>query len=190
MALTAVFDNLETVLDGIPRHGVIHLGAHRGQEVLAYRAAGFGRIVLVEPNPRHHPHLAALPGVVVVKAAVGERGRATLHIPRWDTLASLQRPLGVGVRVEVRVDVVPVESVQDGCNVLVADIQGGEVDALRTANLDALDAVIVEASDVARYEDGATTATVFEFMDSAGWRYLGRWPHRGPGVWDVAFVRR
>jgi FkbM family methyltransferase len=31
--------------------GVIHLGAHQGQEVDQYLAHGYERIVLVEPNP-------------------------------------------------------------------------------------------------------------------------------------------
>lgn len=189
MALTAVFDNLDTVLADVPRVGVIHLGAHRGQEVPAYRAARFERIVLVEPNPRHHAHLAAIPDTVLVRAAVGEPGRATLHVPRWDTLASLRMPIVHDVRMEVRVDVVRVADVQHGCNVLVADIQGGELDALRTADLDALDAVILECSDVARYEGGATTDDVTAFMLEAGWWMIGRYPHRGPGVWDVAWVK-
>src|SRR5690606_20881805 len=37
---------------GVEPAGIVHVGAHRGQEVPDYRAAGFGRITLVEPEPR------------------------------------------------------------------------------------------------------------------------------------------
>lgn len=36
---------------GVPRDGVIHLGAHAGQEVVLYTAVGFQRALMVEPLP-------------------------------------------------------------------------------------------------------------------------------------------
>jgi FkbM family methyltransferase len=50
-----VFDRIGLSTDG----GVIHLGAHVGQEIASYVQLGFKRIVLVEPQPREFQLLEA-----------------------------------------------------------------------------------------------------------------------------------
>jgi FkbM family methyltransferase len=42
----------------VPRGGVIHLGANRGQEVWMYTLLGFRRALMVEPLPTEFQHLA------------------------------------------------------------------------------------------------------------------------------------
>lgn len=187
MPVTAVFAELERALAGIARTGVIHVGAHKGQEVPSYRHAGFGRIVLVEPNPDHRAALNRLDVDVVYGCAAGPAGEARLQVPRYDTEASLLRPLHRTVVRTVGVHVRPLAEMQDGCNVAVLDIQGAELDALRTADLTALDAVIVECSTTARYQGAATRGEVHEFF--ADWTHVGAWPHRGPDLTDEVWHR-
>jgi len=98
----------------IPRHGVIHLGAHLGQEISLYLSLGFRKIVLVEPQPREFSALmtrvasmndymsrldsfigeAGEPARIVgVRCAVAEReGTATFYRLGASLLSSLLPP--------------------------------------------------------------------------------------------------
>src|SRR5262249_15378495 len=126
---------------GIEPRGVVHIGAHHGEEVPIYQASGFRQIVLVEPLPaasdvirRDHPE------VRLVQAAVASSG---------DRAAYFESPVSVtGGLATLAADVTMTEvSVyradwiqrrQPGCNVLVVDTQGTELDVLRSADLDSL----------------------------------------------------
>src|SRR5262245_32552659 len=53
-------EDIRIILDHIPHtetSGVIHVGAHRGEEVDAYLQAGLRRNVLIEANPRLYEYL-------------------------------------------------------------------------------------------------------------------------------------
>lgn len=171
---TPVFRHLDVILDGVPRTGVIHVGAHKGQEVPAYRAAGFERIVLVEPNPAYWPTLEGF-DAVVHRCAAGPQGHADLHITSWPQRSSLLRPVDYRVKRTIEVEVCPVYEMQEGCNVAALDIQGAELEALRTADLSLLDVVIVECFDERRYEGAAITAEVDEFMLQHGFVRFGEY---------------
>lgn len=184
---TDVFRRLNDVLDGIQRRGVVHVGAHKGQEVPDYRHARFARIVLVEPNPALWPDLAKWSDCVVERCACGPAGEATLHVTEWDERSSLLEPVDYAVTDALVVDVRPLGDLQHGCNVAVLDCQGSEVDVLRTAALDELDCVIVECSDAARYHGAATAADVNAFMIDAGWRHCGDYGGHSPGIVDAVW---
>lgn len=100
----------------VPRDGVIHLGAHRGQEVFVYTMFGFRRALMVEPLPDEFQELqqrctammeyaravrqvmgdgAPLPiAFECVQTAVAEvDGMATLYRTATSQVSSLSRPL-------------------------------------------------------------------------------------------------
>lgn len=188
--LTPVFGALVGLLNGVPRDGVIHLGAHMGEEVPVYRAVGFDRIVLVEPQRQCWPTLART-GAVVHQCAAGPTGRQRLYVTRWPQRSSLLRPVRYRVRRTVTVDVRPVSEMQEGCNVLVADTQGSELDALRTADLDALDLVVVECSSERRYKGAAVTAEIDAHMTAAGWHKVATYGgHAAPALVDAVWRRQ
>lgn len=191
----------------VPANGVVQVGAHTGQEVPALTRCGFRRLVMMEPNRDHIPRLrgqlrvhqpdANLPEPVggyprhevVVAAAGRERGEAMLHVTEWDQQSSLLAPL-MAVEV-VRRDVcavVPVREVQHGCNVLVIDAQGAEIDVLAGADLRRLDLAVIEGSTRARYENGSTVDSIAVFMRAHGWRQVATWAHVRPDVYDVAWL--
>ncbi|MDX6741594.1 FkbM family methyltransferase [Actinocorallia sp. A-T 12471] len=190
---------------GVAPRGVVQVGAHRGQEIPALAACGFGRMVLVEPNPDLTSILedeltaflgpalsdAAGPPVwEVVRAAAGRaRGRAVLHVTEYDQQSSLFAPVAsLAVRRRDITPVVPVHEVQEGCNVLVADVQGAELEVLHGTDLDRIDLAVVEGSAVPRYRGGATLASVADFLRGRGWRQVAEYPHARPGVSDVAWL--
>lgn len=189
MGVTAVFVNLDDALAGVERTGVVHVGAHRGQEVPAYRAAGFGRIVLIEPNPEHWDELRSLRGPIVEPVACGNPGFSTLHRTKWDEQSSLLRPQSIEVVDTVEVFVQPLSDFQDGVNVAVLDVQGSELEVLQTAHLDRLDALIVEQDANVRYDGAAAPDDVRAFLLDAGWTLSSTWPHRWDFLTEEVWLR-
>jgi FkbM family methyltransferase len=192
---------------GVPAQGVVQVGAHRGQEVSAFTACGFRRLVMMEPNLDHLSalreqlrvhHLAAglpepadgqLPRVVVAAAAGRKRGRATLNITPYDKQSSMLEPLQpMAVVRQVSVPVIPVSEVQHGCNVLVVDAQGAELDVLEGTDLGRLRLAVIEGSVSARYSGGSTLDSIAAHMTGHGWRAVASWAHERPGVVDVAWL--
>lgn len=196
---------------GLSADGVVQVGAHVGQEVPALTRCGFRRLVLVEPNHDHadalrqqlaeHHETADLPepedGLepreIVLAAAGRERGEAILHVTEWDQQTSLLPPLPPlsAKNAVVRTDatpVVPVRDIQHGCNVLVIDAQGAELDVLAGADLTRLDLAVIEGSTTARYEGGSTLTTIADYMLAHGWQRVITWAHVRPHVDDVVWL--
>lgn len=183
--MTAVFHQIEQALANIAPVGVVHVGAHKGQEVAAYRRAGFGHIVLVEANPKLWPTLDRITNVTIERCAAGRKGQAILHVTEWDERSSLLAPLKYPLVDKLTVPVVPLADMQTGCNVAVLDVQGSELDVLRTADLARLDAVVVEVCDRPRYTGAALRADVETFMTESGWVLTGTYGgHSAPDLVD------
>ena len=191
----------------VPADGVVQVGAHTGQEVEALTRCGFRRLVLIEPNPEHigaldrelfrHHAAAGLPAPpdgrppreIVLAAAGRDHGRTTLYVTEYDQQASALPPLPpMAVVRQETVAVIPVRDVQHGCNVIVVDAQGTELDVLAGADLWRLRLAVVEGSSWARYSGGSTLKSIAEYMKGHGWRQVARWAHANPNVVDVAWL--
>jgi FkbM family methyltransferase len=176
---------------GVEVAGVLHIGAHDGREVPTYRKLGFERIVLVEPNLRRAAGLKAITGVEVLPFALGTTpGHFALYMPHNDEAASLLKPVA-GWNSTQSVEVRRLETLDlAGVNVVVADVQGSEVDALSSGPLDGFELAVVEATTKARYVGGATQADVDELMVAAGFVVVERYPHRLlPKLVDTYYLR-
>lgn len=171
-------------LDVQPKH-VLHVGAHLGQEVPHYRAAGIERITLVEPTPVNAEHLRVnFPEAAVIEAACGlTSGDAPLHIGAgdgaWNTLRDAAGPL-------VIVAVVTVAQIQGLADMLVVDTQGTELEVLMSADLSRLELVVVE-TNVAGSPDAASLDDVTAYMADCDWRLALLWSHDRPGDSAVGF---
>lgn len=169
-----------------PKVGVLHVGAHDGRELAAY--SQFPRVVLVEPNPTRAASLRGL-GVDVIEAAVTTRpGPVTLWVTDRDEGSSILKPLTTYRTVAgVAVPTVRLDDILD-VNVLVVDVQGAECEVLDSGDLTRFDLVVVEVSDTARYQGGATRADVEARFD--GWVLEAEYPHLlNPGVADLVYRR-
>jgi FkbM family methyltransferase len=174
-------ENMQTLLralpDDLPRRGVVHVGAHRGEEVPVFRQFGFEHAVLIEANPQHAAALrdqfAADATVSVVASAVGDRnGVANLlvHTSREGStepasllpLLELQRiiptlttPSTVEVPI-VTLDEMWRRGLLDPMrhNLLVVDVQGAEAMVFAGARAFAatLDAIVTEMNVIPLYE--------------------------------------
>jgi FkbM family methyltransferase len=204
------FPHLVSALDVEPRH-LIHVGAHKGEEVQFYLEAGMERITLVEPIPELAEDLRqSFPFASVVEAACNaEPGRATLSIMSKTNLSTLGEPQKADTVVrEVEVDVVRLDSIQGDANIAVIDAQGLEVYVLMGADLIMFDLVIAECSTVFDPTIAASYDELDDFMAAAGFREVNKWARdyqwinrwrRGPkarhasrergSVYDVAYAR-
>jgi FkbM family methyltransferase len=178
--------------------GVVHVGAHEGQEVAAYLRAGCQRIVLVEANPEHCATLrrrfAAVPEVRVLEYAVsdaGGRAELRLHASRsGDTQSSSLLPLkrfadagtlraaGTVAVTAVTLDELFARHALDPAvhELLVLDVQGAEAAVLRgaAATLPRLRAVLCEVELVELYEGAALEDEIVAALAAAGFACVDR----------------
>lgn len=137
---------------GIAPRGILHIGAHEGQELAEYQAMGASPVVFVEANPRVFERLrqkiAGAKDVAAVNCAISDReGTVELRVNSHDLSSSLlplkdHREIYPGMD-EVERIAVPAKTI-DGLlqeldvppetfGLLVLDIQGAEMLALRGA---------------------------------------------------------
>ena len=194
--------SLETL--GIEPRGVLHIGAHLGEEIPYYLSAGFGAIHVVEPDPESVAKiLAAYPyadgpgdGLVVTRAACGRiRRRATFNRNQLAFFSGLvPRRRGKARTVDTfEVDVMPAHDLQRGENVVVIDTQGTEIDVLLSVDLAPVELVIIECWEWSN-RPGAECAAPLHMADKhmlrAGFRRAIRWVYDNSGYFDVLYVRR
>ncbi len=198
---------------GVVPRGVVHVGAHVGQEHGQYARAGLVEQVWIEPQPDVYEQLvAALPKSPAVRAfrcACGdEPGIAQMRVlanaggaasSLLDPSAYLQRefpnmPVTGTVPVEVRRldDLLAEHGLDRGeLSLLAMDVQGFELRVLRGAprTLARTALVLCEVAKVELYNGGATIDTVDAELAGAGFeRMLLRMEKHGWG--DAIYVRR
>lgn len=181
------------------RWAVVHVGAHHGEELEAYLAAGFRHIVLVEPNPRAlarlQPHVQfwrawlaclapAVPRVrisVLPVAAACHDGHATLYDTQFSLQASLLKPdprhiqvVGTQRVVTRRLDqaVVALGLCSADVHLLVVDTQGSELQVLEgaAATVAACRALVVEVDHGCRYAGQAAPTEIHSWLERRGLR--------------------
>jgi FkbM family methyltransferase len=198
----------------IPTLGVIHVGAHEGQEVDSYARAGFRHQIWIEPQPDAFAALAArLPDsgrsgpVRAFNLAIGDQpGTATMHRlgnnrgmsnsllpPKLHLTEHPDLPLAGTIDVPVdRLDNLLARERLDPANfsLLVADVQGYELHVLRGAPnlLTRLDAVLLEVFTKEHYAGCPTPADLDNHLRPLGFaRVMTKVGKHGYG--DALYVR-
>lgn len=179
----------------VPPVGVIHVGAHRGEEVPTYTRCGFAKITLVEADPDLAQALTIAhaddPDITVLALACADEpeGKATFvrHAP--STSSGLRQVEGLEVQAVMAVPCAPLRDIQGGHNVAVIDTQGTELDVLASADLRMLDVVIVETTRNPAPRQAASWAGVNRHMAAAGWEHVDDWPHENGGWIDSVYLR-
>ena len=190
--------------------GVVHVGAHEGQELPVYRAMGFRFVLLIEANPvvfaRLGASVAADFGVELAQCAVGERdGLATLRLTTFDQSSSLLRlKLHRQVYPEIeecgllevparRLDSLLAERPGGAAdfNLLVLDVQGAELLVLRGAEgcLAGFDAVLSEINFAELYEGCALAGELDAFLADRGFHRVATACHDHPTWGDALYLR-
>ncbi len=190
--------------------GVIHVGAHEGQELPLYRAMGFRHILLVEANPavfaRLNASVAGDSGLELALCAVGESdGLATLRLTTFDQSSSLL-PLKLHREVYPEIEEcgtlsVPARRLDSllaerpggvgDFNLLVLDVQGAELQVLRGAegSLAGFDAVLSEINFAELYEGCALAPELDAFLADRGFRRVATACFHHPTWGDALYLR-
>lgn len=190
-----------------PIRGVLHLGAHVGEEAAAYEAAGLSRVVWVEALPATVTELRRRVeplGHEVIEAAVSDRAgqEVNFFIASNGQSSSLLQPkthLVVSPEIafedEIRLVTTTVDELSRAhdfseLNMLNADLQGAELLALRGAErtLEQMELLYLEINTKELYEGCARLPELDAFLHEKGFcrvalRMAGRRLGWGDGVW-------
>lgn len=187
-------EDIEIYFDKIKRYGitpkgVLHVGAHEGQELPSYRTNKISPIVFVEANPGLAGALREktadeIDVYVVEGAASDTSGTAIFNIASFDQSSSLL-PLGKHAelypkitfdkQIEVRTMTLDAAMAETGIepasvNMLTMDIQGAELMALRGAveTLKNIDAIQTEINYVEMYDGCPHISDLDTFLEPYG----------------------
>ena len=202
----------------VSRRGVVHVGAHRGEELELYLSCAFERVLYLEANPEMHSELekhlvfwrnwldalqqsygfTRKPELESWFLAAGAREeRTTFHLTRCSGQSSLLKPAMYIEQVdEIEVPVRPLDALLAGrldqFSLLVIDVQGAELLVLQGATelLSHLEMVVVEVNFVPRYQGVCSALQIDDLMEAAGFRAVVR-SQSGPEAHggDVVYVR-
>lgn len=189
-------------------NGVVHVGAHRGEEVPGYLAEGRSPIICFEPQYLDFPHK----DVTVVYSALGNLdGLMTLRIPRhlhdqdeldtqsasglvlipdrarangWTPTECVKQTVPV-IRFDSWAEHVGFNS--GSCSLLAIDVQGMELQVLIGFGeyLKGFSEIIAECSELPLYEGGAYTNQVARYVADCGFTQVSPTVRHG----DVKFIR-
>jgi FkbM family methyltransferase len=195
----------------VPR-GILHVGAHHGQEIEAYRSLGLNRnIVFVEANPTVcgvlRSRMAGEKGVQIINRAISDKnGTIELNVTTNDQCSSilpLKRHLHYSPDIVVtrRVSVpsctldslaAELELSAADYNVLSIDIQGAELIAFRegTKFLKQLDAIFTEVNFEELYEGCAQVGDLDTFLGEHGFARVETTAPSHPSWGDALYIRK
>lgn len=191
--------------------GVIHVGAHEGEELATYRKIGFRRILFIEANPevfrRLEARLAGERGVILANVAVSDRsGTVQLNVTSMDQSSSIlplktHQEIYPSIRV-VKTVQVPARTIDElleelqldpaDFNYLHLDIQGAELLALRGAakTLHHIEAVNTEVNFAELYAGCALIKQLEEHLGEQGLNRVALARPYHPTWGDAFYVRR
>jgi FkbM family methyltransferase len=192
---------------GLQPTGVLHLGAHEGEEAAIYSRCGLDRVVWIEGNPELIPALRASlepRGHVVLEGLLSERtGESREFFVTNNGMSSSLLPLGTHLTshpdvqvthtlslVTTTVDDLAASHDLSGLDFLNVDLQGAELLALRgsDATLKQVDYVYTEVNRDQVYEGAAQIEDLDRFLAAHGFaRIVTRWTSAQWG--DALYVR-
>ncbi|MEG4212273.1 FkbM family methyltransferase [Microcoleus sp. S13_B4] len=194
----------------IPPRGVLHIGAHEGQEMQEYQVMGVEKVLFVEANPsvfeRLKANIAGIPNVWLANCAVSnQNGTVNLRVNSHDMSSSilplkLHKEIYPGM-VEVNQVTVPSRTLdsllqESGLNssefnLLVIDIQGAELLALQGAGetLKYIDAISTEVNCEELYEGCALINQVDDYLKEYGFQRVAVATPSHPSWGDAFYVK-
>ncbi|WP_299190703.1 FkbM family methyltransferase [uncultured Litoreibacter sp.] len=195
---------------GFKPKGVLHVGAHQGQELPTYRTNKMSPIVFVEANPELAGALrdktAGEADIHVVEGAASDKaGTATFNIASMDQSSSLL-PLAKHAElypkitfdkeIEVRTMTLDAAMAETGVdpasvNMLTMDIQGAELMALRgaTETLKHIDAIQTEINYDELYEGCPHISDLDAFLYPLGFLRIKTMTPYDKGWGDAVYVK-
>jgi FkbM family methyltransferase len=195
---------------GIAVRGVIHVGAHEGQEISSYDAMRAERVMFIEANPAVYARLAAAmrerAHVTTVNRAISDKnGKVQLHLASFDQSSSLL-PLARHREVYPQilaagttdVDATTLDALVQELgfsasefNFLNVDVQGAEAMVLRGAInvLRHIEGINIEVNFSELYRGGAQIEDIDDLLEAAGFRRVATLSAYHESWGDAFYVR-
>jgi FkbM family methyltransferase len=185
--------------------GIVHVGAHYGQEGAAYASLGVSQLCWIEPQSYAFARLAAnaAPGAVLLNCALGERaGTRDLYSSANEGQSSSLLPPKLHLQEHPDVcftgrEQVLVRRLADlpldfrQFNLLVMDVQGAELEVLKGGEsvLHFFDYIIAEVQNIELYENCALLPVLDSWLANQGFvRDAVEWH---TGSWgDALYIKK
>ncbi len=196
---------------GITPRGIIHVGAHEGEELEKYRELGIRNTILIEANPAVYQRLKEkvmdFPEVHTYNCAITDfDGTVDLHITNMDQSSSILN-LADHAKIypqisECDIVSVPAETLdtlgselglqKERYNILSMDIQGAELSALKGASklLSNIDLIYTEVNWKELYKGCALIYDIDSFLDDRGFLRVATLSSYHPSWGDAIYVRK
>lgn len=196
---------------GILPRGIVHIGAHEGEEYPQYVEAGCRRVLFIEADPNTYSRLAPRfrgnPDVTCLNRAVSDHaGRLPFSRMSGSQSSSLLPPKehldiypGITVTETIEVDCAPLPEILTefgidpaGYNVLAIDTQGAEQMILAGcgALLSRFDAVAVEVNYAELYQGCGRIADIDDLLFAQGYERVEEISPFHHSWGDAFYVRR
>lgn len=181
-------------VDDIPKKGILHIGAHKGEEVGHYLELGFERIALIEPNPQWYRLLVERfegnPAVQIFGIAVSDiSGVMDFHIHtsqsgstepasllRMKEFNKIVKTLRTEETIKVKVMTLDDFFIQNELssndyNFINIDVQGAELMAFKgaTKTFETTDVIISEVNLVQLYENAPLENDILDYLSKYGY---------------------
>lgn len=165
----------------LPTHTkVLHVGGHLGLESKFYK-----EVVFVEPIPKYAQFLREQGFSVFEGAVCGDE----LFITSYDQASSVLIPKDHKVVTSIPVKNFTLDDVNNGSfDMLVIDVQGNELQVLKSGKL-TFNYIIVEASNLPRYNKSASKNEIEYFLNSQGFKKIKEYQHGRYDIYDLLFVK-
>ncbi len=163
-------------------NGVIHIGAHYGEEVDYYLKNNIENIVLFEPLPENFNMLISkvgnIPNILTYDAALGSiRGEMEMYVSSNERQSSsllapkmhLTQHPNVSFPYKTMVNVETLDSYKfSGYNFINMDVQGYELEVLKGSKetLKSIDYVYCEVNRAEVYENNAMVEEIDDFLST------------------------
>jgi len=193
----------------IEKRGILHIGAHYGQEVSSYKSLGFNNIVAFEASKKNfeilRDRVKGSDTILVNKALGPKKGTCTLHVESKNEGMSnsllepklhLQQYPHIEFKDVEEVEMVTLDSwVESNANFssfnfICMDVQGYEFEVLlgSTETLKSIDCLVCEVNRAELYKNGAFITEVDLFLRTFGLRrVVTNWEGQTWG--DACYVR-
>jgi FkbM family methyltransferase len=191
--------------------GVIHIGAHEGNEITLYHQLGIKHILFIEANPKVYQKLYAnvgkYPHVKTVNCAISDHnGIVELHVTSMDQSSSI---LPLKKHREIYPTIKETEKIPVVCktldtllkeinipagtyNLINMDIQGAELLALKGAihTLPHIEAINTEVNFIELYEGCSLIHQIDSFLGSFGFKRVKTLTPYHPTWGDAFYVKK
>lgn len=195
---------------GVSPGGVIHVGAHHGEEIDNYRSAGVKKMLMIEADPKNYHVLSEIYGahedIITVNALASDaeyeaefhRMSSSQSSSMFDLKEHSRIYRSIRKTETIRLHAVPLDRLIDKLgvdeneyNILALDVQGAELKVLHGAGrtLNHINAIITEVNYKELYQGAAFIWEMDGFLEGYGFKRVEAVSPHHPSWGDAFYIK-